>query len=85
MYRFLIVIEKTDGNYSAFSPDMPRCVSTEATREKGELNMYETVELHVQGLKENVLPILETTPFAEYVTITKGSMKLFTSAYRNIK
>ena len=38
-------------------------------REKGKLNMYETIELHVQGLKEDKLPSPETTPFAEYVTI----------------
>ena len=69
MYHFLIMIEKTNGNYSAFSPDLPRCVSTGATREKGELNMYETIELHVQGLKEDALPIPETTPFAKYVSI----------------
>jgi predicted RNase H-like HicB family nuclease len=27
MYRFLIVIEKANGNYSAYSPDLPGCVA----------------------------------------------------------
>ncbi|WP_373501819.1 type II toxin-antitoxin system HicB family antitoxin [Desulfococcus sp.] len=34
MQRFLIVIEKADGNYSAYSPDLPGCVSTEKQKIK---------------------------------------------------
>ena len=52
MYRFLIVIEKANGNYSAYSPDLTGCVATGATREEAEKNMYEAIELHLQGLKE---------------------------------
>ena len=26
--RYAIVIEKTDGNYSAYAPDLPGCVAT---------------------------------------------------------
>jgi predicted RNase H-like HicB family nuclease len=44
MYRFLIVIEKTNGIYSAYSPDLPGCVATGATREKGELSVYVTIK-----------------------------------------
>ena len=36
MYRFLVVIEKADGNYSAYSPDLPGCVATGATLEEVE-------------------------------------------------
>ena len=32
MYRFLVIIEKTNDNYSAYSPDLPGCVATGATR-----------------------------------------------------
>ena len=28
MHRFLVVIEKANGNYSAYSPDLPGCVAT---------------------------------------------------------
>jgi hypothetical protein len=34
MYRFLIVIEKTNGNHSAYSADLPGCVATGETREE---------------------------------------------------
>jgi predicted RNase H-like HicB family nuclease len=69
MYRFLIVIEKTKRNYSAYSPDLPGCVATGKTREEAERNMHEAVEMHVQGLLEDNLPIPEGTAWAEYITI----------------
>jgi predicted RNase H-like HicB family nuclease len=69
MYRFLIVIEKANGNYSAYSPDLPGCVATGATREEAEQNMYEAIELHLQGLKEDGLSIPRSTSFAEYITV----------------
>jgi len=69
MYRFLIVIEKADGNYSAYSPDLPGCVATGATREEAEQNMYQAIEMHIKGLHEDGLPVPESTSFAEYVAI----------------
>jgi len=69
MYRFLIVIEKANGNYSAYSPDLTGCVATGATREEAEKNMYEAIELHLQGLKEDGVSIPQSTSFAEYIAI----------------
>ncbi len=69
MHRFLIVIEKVNGNYSAYSPDLPGCVATGDTREAVERNMHEAVELHINGLKEDNLPIPESSSFAEYVAV----------------
>ena len=69
MYRFLIVIEKANGNYSAYSPDLHGCVATGATREEAEQNMYQAIEMHINGLREDGLPVPESTSFAEYVAI----------------
>jgi predicted RNase H-like HicB family nuclease len=69
MHRFLVIIEKAEGNYSAYSPDLPGCISTGATREDAEQNMHEAIEMHVRGLMEDNLPIPETTSFAEYVAV----------------
>jgi predicted RNase H-like HicB family nuclease len=69
MYRFLIVIEKGNGNYSAYSPDLPGCIATGATREEVERNIHEAIELHVKGLLEDNLPVPESTSFAEYVSV----------------
>ena len=69
MHRFLIVIEKADGNYSAYSPDLPGCVATGATHEEAERNMHEAIEMHVCGLREDNLPVPESNSFAEYVVV----------------
>jgi predicted RNase H-like HicB family nuclease len=70
MHRFLIVIEKTDGNYSAYSPDLPGCVATGKTRNQVARNMHEAIELHVRGLLEDKLPVPQSRSSAEYIAIT---------------
>ena len=40
MHRFLIIIEKAENNYSAYSPDLEGCIATGKTREKAEENIY---------------------------------------------
>lgn len=69
MYRFLIVIEKTKNNYSAYCPDLPGCVATGKTRQETELNMHEALEMHVQGMIEDKMPIPESVTFAEYIAV----------------
>ncbi len=69
MYRFLIVIEKANGNYSAYSPDLPGCAATGKTREEAERNMHEAIEMHVRGLQEDGLPVPDSQAFAEYVAV----------------
>jgi len=69
VYRFLIVIEKANDNYSAYSPDLPGCIATGATREEVESNMHAAIEMHVQGLREDKLPIPKADSFAEYVAV----------------
>jgi predicted RNase H-like HicB family nuclease len=66
---FLIVIEKAEGNYSAYSPDLPGCVATGRTRDQVARNMHAAIELHVRGLLEDKLPVPQSHSFAEYVAI----------------
>ncbi len=69
MHRFLIVVEKSEGNYSAYSPDLPGCVATGKTREQTTRNMHGAIELHVRGLREDRLPIPKSRSYAEYVAV----------------
>lgn len=69
MHKFLIVVEKADGNYSAYSPDLPGCAATGKTRKIAEKNMYTAIKMHLEGLKEDNLPVPEQTSVAEYVLI----------------
>ena len=69
MHRFLIVIEKANSNYSAYSPDLAGCIATGADREEVERNMHKAIELHVHGLQEDNLSVPESSSFAEYVVV----------------
>lgn len=69
MHRFLVVIEKAGGNYSAYSPDLPGCAATGETREEAEINIHEAIRMHVEGLIEDRLPVPESHSFAEYVVV----------------
>lgn len=69
MYRFLVVIEKTESNYSAYSPDLPGCVATGKSREDVETNMYEAIRLHLDGLREDNVEIPKNASFAEIMAI----------------
>jgi predicted RNase H-like HicB family nuclease len=68
-HRFLIVVEDAGQNFSAYSPDLPGCVATGRTREDTEANMYEAIRLHIDGLKEDGLPVPSSNATAEYVTV----------------
>jgi predicted RNase H-like HicB family nuclease len=69
MRRFLIVLEKAGTNFSAYSPDLPGCVATGATLEDTKTNMRAAIDMHVQGLREDRLPIPEPSAVAEYVEV----------------
>lgn len=69
MHRFLVVIEKANDNFSAYSPDLPGCVATGRTCEEVEQNIHEAIEMHVRGLQEDKLSIPKSHSFAEYVAV----------------
>ncbi|MDQ6799357.1 MAG: type II toxin-antitoxin system HicB family antitoxin [Acidobacteriota bacterium] len=68
-YRFLIIVENAGKNFSAYSPDLPGCVATGKTRDQAQKKMAEAIQLHIEGLKEDGLPIPSSTATAEYVTV----------------
>ena len=67
--KYLIVIEKTETGYSAYSPDLPGCVTTGATREETEKNMHEAIAFHLDGLKAEGLEIPKPSTSSAYVVI----------------
>jgi predicted RNase H-like HicB family nuclease len=69
----IVVIEKANNNYSAYSPDLPGWVATGATREEAEKNMYEAIEMHIQGLLDDKVPIPVSKSFAEYIAVAEKS------------
>ncbi len=69
MYRFLIIIEKGDQNYGAYSPDLPGCVAVGDTIEEVEKNMHEAIKMHIRGMIEDHEPIPIPQTIGRYMDI----------------
>ena len=55
--KFTIIIEKADGNYSAYSPDVPGCIATGATEEETYNIMIDALKFHLEGLEMENIPL----------------------------
>jgi predicted RNase H-like HicB family nuclease len=67
MMRYAIVIEGQEGNYSAYVPDLPGCVSVGETVHEVRQAMQEAIRFHIEGLYEDGLPIPEPRSMVDYV------------------
>jgi predicted RNase H-like HicB family nuclease len=67
--RYAVVIEKAEGNYAAYVPDLPGCVATGATVQETEREIQEAIKFHLEGLRADGLPIPEPSSRVEYVEV----------------
>ncbi|NLW86586.1 MAG: type II toxin-antitoxin system HicB family antitoxin [Planctomycetes bacterium] len=66
--KYLVILEHAEGsNFSAYVPDLPGCVSTGDTRQECLRNIREAIALHIEGMREDGLPIPEPSSEADYV------------------
>ena len=69
MKEYLVVFERAGGNYSAYVPDLPGCVSTGKTREDAEVNIREAISLYLETLREDGQPPPESTTSAKPISV----------------
>lgn len=67
--RYAIVIEKAENNYSAYVPDLPGCIATGATLEEVESEIREAIIFHLDGLREDGLPVPPGESTVDYVDV----------------
>ena len=67
--KYLVILEPTATGFSAYSPDLPGCVSTGADRLECEANMQEAIAFHLDGLKVEGEPIPPPTTVATYLEV----------------
>ena len=67
--KYLVVVEPTATGFSAFSPDVPGCVATGATREEVEREIADAIAFHIDGLREDGLPVPEPQTSSAYVDV----------------
>lgn len=69
MTRYLIIIEETETGFSAYSPDLPGCVSTGMSMADVEENMREAISAHLDALRDDGIPVPKPTSVATYVEV----------------
>lgn len=70
MIRYAIIIERAaDGGYGAYVPDLQGCVGIGTTKEEVLENIAEAIELHIEGMKAEGMPIPPAVTEAENVFI----------------
>lgn len=57
MNEYAVIVEGTEGNYSAYVPDLPGCVTVGDTIDETLANMREAIAFHLDGLRESGQPI----------------------------
>jgi predicted RNase H-like HicB family nuclease len=67
--RYAVVIEKAGGNFSAYVPDLPGCVAAGATVEEAESEIRDAIAFHLEGMREDGIPIPAPTSKVEYIEL----------------
>ena len=67
--RYAIVIEQAENNFSAFVPDLPGCVATGKTIAEVETETRDAITFHVEGLREDHIPVPPGLSDVEYVEV----------------
>lgn len=67
--KYAVIIEKAENNYSAYAPDIPGCIAVGNTLEETKQMIQEAIEFHLEGMREEGLPIPEPTTHAKYVEV----------------
>ncbi|MBY0231663.1 MAG: type II toxin-antitoxin system HicB family antitoxin [Gemmataceae bacterium] len=69
MKRYAIVIEDAGTNLAAYVPDLPGCIATGSTVEEVERLIREAIEMHIEGMVEDGLPVPEPTSRVGYAEV----------------
>ena len=67
--RHAVVIEDDGSNYSAYVPDLPGCIAAGATLAEAEAAIRDAIAFHLDGLREDGLPIPTPSSKVEYVEV----------------
>ena len=67
--RYTIVIEQSEGNHSAYVPDLPGCVATGSSVAEVEREICEAIWFHRYGLREHGAPAPLPFSRVEYIDV----------------
>jgi predicted RNase H-like HicB family nuclease len=72
MMRYMVVIERGETSWGAHVPDLPGCVAVGETREEALRLIREAIEFHIDGLRQDGLPV--PTPNSQGEVVEVGAV-----------
>jgi len=67
--KYAVIFEQAEGNWAAYVPDLPGCITTGATLEDTEQNIREAIEGHLRTLAEFGEPLPAPTSVVREIEI----------------
>ena len=67
--RYMVVVERGDTSWGAHAPDLPGCVAVGESREEVLRLIREAIEFHIDGLKQDGLPVPTPSSEGEFVEV----------------
>jgi len=67
--RYVVIVEQGEKSFGAYVPDLPGCVAVGETKEEALRLIREAIELHLEEMREEGLPIPEPSSSSEYVEV----------------
>ena len=67
--NYLVVIEEGASSFGAYVPDLPGCIAAGETREEVLILIREAIAFHLEGMKEDGLPIPHPASSSEVVEV----------------
>jgi predicted RNase H-like HicB family nuclease len=67
--RYMVVVERGETSWGAHVPDLPGCVAMGESREEVLKLVREAIEFHIDGLKQDGLPVPVPSSEGEFVEV----------------
>ena len=67
--RYAVIVEDGESSFGAYVPDLPGCAAVGETKEEVLQLIHEAIEFHLEGLREDGMPIPKPSSSIEYVEV----------------
>lgn len=71
--RYAIVIERSPSGYGAYVPDLAGCAAVGRTEREVRRLIQEAIELHLDGMRAEGLPIPRPSSSVDYVEVPSAA------------
>ena len=67
--KYAVIVEEGKTSFGAHVPDLPGCVAVATTREEVLKLIEEAIQFHIEGLREDGVPIPAPSSSVEFIEI----------------